>query len=75
MAMGNKYSEKTKGKINDESLELVNEAYREVITILRANNEIIEVLKTILLQDITISGEKFNTYIKLYNDKAESIDV
>jgi len=71
MAMGDKYSEKTKEKIDEESLDLVNEAYREALAILRANNEIIEVLKTILLQDITISGEKFNTYIKLHNKKFE----
>lgn len=37
-----------------------------------ANNEIIEVLKTILVQDITISGEKLNTYIKMHNKKIDA---
>lgn len=72
MAMGDKYSEKTKEKMDGESLELVNEAHLEALAIIRANIETIEVLKTILVQDITISGEKFNTYIKIHNKKNET---
>ena len=67
MGMGDRYSEKTKEKIDSESLDLVNEAYREALSILGANREIVEVLKTILQEDITISGEKFKTYIRLHN--------
>uniref|UniRef100_A0A6C0B998 AAA+ ATPase domain-containing protein n=1 Tax=viral metagenome TaxID=1070528 RepID=A0A6C0B998_9ZZZZ len=69
MGMGDKYSEKTKEKIDEESLDLVNEAYREALAILRANEEMIQILKNILLKDITISGSKFKTYVKLYENK------
>jgi cell division protease FtsH len=68
MGMGDKYSEKIKEKIDEESLDLVNEAYREALAILRANEEMVQILKNILLKDITISGLKFKTYIKLYEN-------
>ena len=71
MGMGDRYSEKTKEKMDSESLDLVNEAYREALSILGANRDIIELLKTILQEDITISGEKFKTYIKLYDNKTD----
>lgn len=69
MGMGERYSEKIKEKMDKESLDLVNEAYQEALDILRANMQIIEVMKTILIQDTTISGEKFKTYIKIHNRK------
>jgi cell division protease FtsH len=71
MGMGDRYSEKTKEKMDSESLDLVNEAYREALSILGANRDIIELLKTILQEDITITGEKFKTYIKLYDNKTD----
>ena len=68
MGMGDKYSEKTKEKMDEESLDLVNEAYREALVILRANAEMVQILKNILLKDITISGPKFKTYLGLYKN-------
>lgn len=65
LSSGDRYSEKTKEKIDTESLDLVNEAYREALAILSENYEIIQKLKTILQRDITIRGQKFETYIKL----------
>jgi len=74
MGMGDKYSEKTKEKMDEESLDLVNEAYREALAILRANEEMIQILKNILLKDITISGSKFKTYLTLYKNTATHMD-
>jgi len=63
---GDRYSEKTKEKIDVESLDLVIEAYREALAILSANRGVIEHLKTILKRDVTIDGKKFATYINLH---------
>jgi len=70
MGMADRYSDKTKEKMDTECLELVNDAYREALSILGTNREIIEILKTTLVQDTTITGDKFRTYVKLYENKS-----
>ena len=69
MGMGDRYSEKTKEMMDTESLDLVNEAYREAVKILQNNSELVQILHNILKDDISISGEKFRTYVKLYDTK------
>ena len=69
MGMGDRYSEKTKEMMDTESLDLVNEAYREAVKILQNNSELVQILHNILKDDTTISGEKFRTYVKLYDTK------
>ena len=69
MGMGDRYSEKTKEMMDTESLDLVNEAYREAVKILQNNSELVQILHNILKDDTSISGEKFRTYVKLYDTK------
>jgi cell division protease FtsH len=54
---GEKYSENTKEKMDDESLNLVNNAYREAINIILENKDKISGLINILMEKNTLSGE------------------
>jgi len=56
-AMGDKYSEKTKEKMDNESLNLINDAYKEAINILLENKSKMNVLIKILLESTTLSGK------------------
>ena len=56
-AMGDKYSEKTKEKMDNESLDLINDAYKEAINILLENKSKMNVLIKILLESTTLSGK------------------
>jgi len=56
-AMGDKYSEKTKEKMDIESLDLINDAYKEAINILLENKSKMNVLIKILLESTTLSGK------------------
>jgi cell division protease FtsH len=71
MGMGDRYSEKTKEMMDIESLDLVNEAYREAVKILQDNSELVQILHIILKDETSISGEKFKKYVKLYDTKSE----
>ena len=64
-AMGDKYSEKTKEKMDNESLDLINDAYKEAINILLENKSKMNVFVKILLDSTTLSG-KF-IYDNLYD--------
>jgi cell division protease FtsH len=57
LAMGDKYSEKTKELMDKESLFLVNNAYKEASKILSINKEILATIANILTTQETISGE------------------
>jgi cell division protease FtsH len=54
---GEKYSENTKEKMDVESLNLVNNAYREAINIILENKDKISGLINILMEKNTLSGE------------------
>ena len=56
-AMGDKYSEKTKEKMDNESLDLINDAYKEAINILLENKSKMNILIKILLESTTLSGK------------------
>ena len=55
--MGDKYSEKTKEKMDNESLDLINNAYQEAIHMLQENKSKMNVLVKILLDSTTLSGK------------------
>lgn len=57
MGMGDKYSEKTKEKIDIESLELVNSAYKEAINLILTNKDTIDVLVRLLLDNTTLKSD------------------
>ena len=67
--MGDKYSEKTKEKMDNESLNLINEAFKEAINILEENKSKMDVLVKILLDSTTLSG-KF-----IYNNLEENKEI
>jgi cell division protease FtsH len=54
---GEKYSENTKEKIDGESLDLVNNAYREAINIILENKDKISGLIRKLMEKTTLSGD------------------
>jgi cell division protease FtsH len=55
--MTNKYSEKTKEKMDNESLDLINDAFEEAISILLENKLRMNILIKILLDSTTLSGK------------------
>ena len=57
IAMGDKYSEATKEKMDKESLELINSAYEEAINIIIKNKDTVDILSKILLDSTTLSGK------------------
>jgi cell division protease FtsH len=57
MGMGDKYSEKTKEKIDAESLELVNSAYKDAIKLILENKEKVDVLVRLLLDNTTLKSD------------------
>lgn len=58
LAMGGKYSEKTKEKMDEESLTLVKEAYKEAFQILSRNKNTLSELCKELLSSQTLNGER-----------------
>ena len=56
LAMGAKYSEKTKEKIDEEALTLVKEAYKEAFQILSRNKNILSQLCQKLIEEETLGG-------------------
>ena len=56
LAMGAKYSEKTKEKMDEEALVLVKEAYKDAFQILSRNKNTVSVLCKLLLEHETIEG-------------------
>lgn len=73
LGMGDKYSDKTKETFDYESLELLNEAYKEAIELISKNKKIFMDLVNILRENVTLSGDSFNNYINennitLYNN-------
>jgi cell division protease FtsH len=54
---GEKYSENTKEKMDEESLNLVNNAYREAINIILENKDKMTGLISILMDNVTLSGQ------------------
>ena len=58
LAMGGKYSEKTKEKMDEESLTLVKEAYKEAFQILSRNKNTLSVLCKELMSRQTLNGER-----------------
>lgn len=58
LGMGDKYSEKTKEKMDKESLTLVNQAYQEAFTILTKYNDTVHALCQKLMEKETLSGEE-----------------
>ena len=57
LAMGARYSDKTREKMDEESLTLVKEAYKEAFQILSRNKNMLSVLCKELLEKETISGK------------------
>ena len=57
LAMGDKYSEKTKEKLDEESLALVREAYNEAYTLLMIHKDKLEMITKMLVCNETITGE------------------
>ena len=57
LAMGDKYSEKTKEIMDKESLLLVNDAYKEASKMLSINKEIVATIANVLTTHETIGGE------------------
>ena len=57
LAMGARYSDKTREKMDEESLTLVKEAYKEAFQLLSRNKNMLTVLCKELLEKETISGK------------------
>ena len=68
MASGSKYSEKTKEKIDKESLEILNEAFKEAIDIITSEKSNIELVKNILLEYKSIKGDYFKDLLDSYHN-------
>lgn len=60
IGMGDKYSEKTKELSDNESLDLVNNAYREAINLILEKKEKMNILIELLLNSTTLSGKIIN---------------
>jgi ATP-dependent Zn protease len=68
IGMGDKYSEKTKELSDTESLDLVNNAYREAINLILEKKEKMNILIDLLLNSTTLSGKIINdTLLKSLN--------
>jgi cell division protease FtsH len=57
LAMGDKYSEKTKEMMDKESLLLVNDAYKEAIKMISINKDILATIANILTTQETVNGD------------------
>ena len=64
LAMGDKYSDKTKEKVDDESLQLVNEAYREAYRLLFIHKAQLLKISNILVNVETIAGDTVVAMVK-----------
>ena len=62
LGMGDKYSDKTKETFDDESLELINEAYHDAIILIQKNKILFEEFVNILRQNVTLYGDFINEY-------------
>ena len=62
LGMGDKYSDKTKQTFDDESLELINEAYHDAIILIQKNKILFEEFVNILRQNVTLYGDFVNEY-------------
>jgi cell division protease FtsH len=60
IGMGDKYSEKTKELSDSESLDLVNNAYKEAINLILEKKEKMNILIDLLLNSTTLSGKIIN---------------
>jgi len=60
IGMGDKYSEKTKELSDNESLDLVNNAYKEAINLILEKKEKMNILIDLLLNSTTLSGKIIN---------------
>lgn len=63
LAMGDKYSEKTKEIFDEEVLDIINEAYKESLNIIRINKYKIELLVNILINNTVLDGHFVNNFI------------
>ena len=63
LAMGDKYSEKTKELMDHESLFLVKEAYKEAYKMLSINKDTLATIANILTTQETVSGEIIMTFL------------
>jgi cell division protease FtsH len=64
LAMGDKYSDKTKEKVDDESLQLVNEAYREAYRLLFIHKAQLLQISNTLVNVETIAGDTVVAMVK-----------
>ena len=62
LGMGDKYSDKTKELFDQESLELINEAYNDAIQLIRKNKPLFEKLVNVLQKKVTLYGNFVNEY-------------
>lgn len=60
LAMGDKYSEKTKEKVDDESLQLVKNAYKEAYKLLSMHKSEMAKISKMLVDNNTLSGEQIS---------------
>lgn len=63
LGMSDKYSDKTKQTFDDESLELINEAYYDAIILIQKNKILFEEFVNILRQNVTLYGDFVNEYV------------
>ena len=67
LGMGDKYSDKTKQTFDDESLDLINEAYHDAIILIQKNKILFEEFVNILRQNVTLYGDFVNEYADHHN--------
>lgn len=75
MAMGDKYSEKTKETMDIESLELVHCAYIKAKCYLSNNKEIVDKLIDVLLKNNTLYGKDVYSLINTFEDVGNSYTI
>lgn len=66
------YSEKLAGMIDEEVKSLIDQAYAEVLRILRENNQLLEVMAETLLEKEKIDGEEFERIYSEYHVPTDS---
>jgi cell division protease FtsH len=64
LAMGSSVSDLTKETLDKESLDLLNEAYRDAVKIISMYKDKINVLVVLLMNNTTLSGEFVSEYVK-----------
>jgi len=67
LGMGDKYSDKTKEIFDQESLDLINEAYSDAVQLIRRNKPFFEELVNILRKNVTIYGDFIHDYASTNN--------